>query len=141
MAGVAASVCAIVVDQKDLLRVGLLLIVWSGMTAILANRSRYLLASNRDIAPSRVQAGQRATVSLHLENPGRIPTGLILLEDQVPYVLGSRPRFVVDQLRPKWHRTLTYAVRSEVRGRYPVGPLTVRLTGIGRQRDGERCRE
>ena len=52
----------------------------------------------------------------------------MLLEDQVPYVLGSRPRFVIDQLRPRWHRAMTYQVRSEVRGRYSIGPLSVRLS-------------
>jgi uncharacterized protein (DUF58 family) len=75
-----------------------------------------------------VEVGQPAHVTLRLENPGRLPTGLMLLEDSVPYVLGSRPRFVLDQLRPRWHRTVTYSLASEVRGRYSIGPLTVRLS-------------
>ncbi len=127
-AGVTASVCAILLGQRDLLRVGLLLIVLPMATAMLANRARYLLSCAREISPTRVQSGQTATVSLHLQNPGRVPTGLMLLEDQVPYVLGSRPRFVLDQLRPRWQRSMVYTVRSEVRGRYPIGPLTVRLS-------------
>jgi uncharacterized protein (DUF58 family) len=52
----------------------------------------------------------------------------MLLEDNVPYILGSRPRYVLDQLRPRWHRAMAYTVRSEIRGRYLVGPLTVRIT-------------
>ena len=127
-AGVTASVCAILLGQRDLLRVGLLLMVLPLATALLANRARYLLSCAREISPTRVQSGQTATVSLHLQNPGRVPTGLMLLEDQVPYVLGSRPRFVLDQLRPRWQRSMVYTVRSEVRGRYPIGPLTVRLS-------------
>ncbi len=127
-AGLTASACAIVLGQKDLLRVGLLLVMLPLVTALLANRVRYLLSCSREITPSRVQAGQSATVALHLQNPGRVPTGLMLLEDQVPYVLGSRPRFVLDQLRPRWHRSMAYTVRSEVRGRYSIGPLTVRLS-------------
>ena len=127
-AGVTATVCAILLGQRDLLRVGLLLITLPVLTAILANRARYLLSCAREITPTRVQAGQTATVTLHLQNPGRVPTGLLLLEDQVPYVLGSRPRFVLDQLRPRWQRSMAYTVRSEVRGRYTIGPLTVRLS-------------
>lgn len=127
-AGITATVCAIVLGQKDLLRVGLLLIMLPLLTALLANRVRYLLSCAREITPTRVQAGQSATVALHLQNPGRVPTGLMLLEDQVPYVLGSRPRFVLDQLRPRWQRTMVYTVRSEIRGRYSLGPLTVRLS-------------
>jgi uncharacterized protein (DUF58 family) len=127
-AGVTSSVCAFVLGQDDLLRVGLLLVALPVLTAWLAHRARYLLSCSRDVQPARLEVGQTATVTINLENPGRIPTGLMLLEDQVPYVLGSRPRFVVDQLRPKWHRSMAYQVRSEVRGRYTIGPLTVRLS-------------
>jgi uncharacterized protein (DUF58 family) len=127
-AGITSAVSAILLGQKDLLRVGLLLIALPVITVWVANRSRYLLSCSREISPARVEAGQPATVTLRLENPGRLPTGLMLLEDQVPYVLGSRPRFVVDQLRPRWHRSMTYSMRSEVRGRYSIGPLTVRLS-------------
>jgi uncharacterized protein (DUF58 family) len=127
-AGITSVVCALVLGQKDLLRVGLLLVALPMITAWVAHRARYLLSCSRDITPPRVEVGQTAHVTLRLENPGRLPTGLMLLEDQVPYVLGSRPRFVLDQLRPKWHRSMTYSVRSETRGRYPIGPLTVRLS-------------
>lgn len=127
-AGVASGISAVIVGQKDLLRVALLLIVLPLITVLLAQRARYLLTCSRVVHPTRVQAGQPAQVDLQLENPGRTPTGLMLLEDTVPYVLGSRPRFVVDQLRPRWHRGMTYSVRSDVRGRYVLGPLAVRLS-------------
>ncbi|MDX6367431.1 MAG: hypothetical protein QOK30_2507 [Nocardioidaceae bacterium] len=127
-AGVTCTVCALVLSQKDLLRVGLLLMTLPAITAWVANRSRYLLSSSRTVLPPRVEVGQTASVTLRIENPGRLPTGLMLLEDAVPYVLGSRPRFVLDQLRPKWHRSMSYPVRSEVRGRFPIGPLTVRVS-------------
>ncbi len=127
-AGITSTVCAVALGQKDLLRVGLLLMALPVLTVWVANRARYLLSCSRDIAPPRVEVGQSATVTLQLENPGRLPTGLMLLEDQVPYVLGSSPRFVLDQLRPRWHRSMSYSMRSEVRGRYSIGPLTVRLS-------------
>lgn len=127
-AGVTSAGCAVLLGQRDLLRVGVLLVLLPLITALFANRSRYLLASSRDITPARIQVGQTATVTIRLDNPGRVPTGLMLLEDSVPYVLGSRPRFVLDQLRPRWHREMSYSIRSEVRGRYHVGPLTVRLS-------------
>jgi uncharacterized protein (DUF58 family) len=127
-AGIASAGCAIVLGQRDLLRVGLLLLALPVITALLANRSRYLLSCTRQVLPPRVQVDSPAIVSLTLDNPGRVPTGLMLLEDALPYALGSRPRFVVDQLRPRWHREMSYSVRSQVRGRYNVGPLTVRLS-------------
>lgn len=127
-AGLTSAGCAVVLGQRDLLRVGLLLLALPLITALGANRLRYLLSCARDITPARVQVGQPSTVSLRLDNPGRVPTGLMLLEDSLPYVLGSRPRFVLDQLRPRWQREMRYVVRCEVRGRYSIGPLTVRLS-------------
>ncbi|MBA2444887.1 MAG: DUF58 domain-containing protein [Nocardioidaceae bacterium] len=127
-AGLTSAFCAIVLGQRDLLRVGLLLIGLPVITALIAHRSRYLLTCSREISSTRVEVGQGATVTLTLDNPGRFPTGLMLLEDQVPYVLGTRPRFVLDQLRPRWHRSMQYIVRSEVRGRFDIGPLNVRIS-------------
>jgi uncharacterized protein (DUF58 family) len=55
----------------------------------------------------------------------------------VPYVLGSRPRFVLPGLEPGERRAISYPVRSDVRGRYPIGPLTLTMTdpfGMGEHR-------
>jgi uncharacterized protein (DUF58 family) len=57
-----------------------------------------------------------------------MPTGLLLLEDQIPYVLGTRPRFVVDRMGPRWKRSVGYLIRSDVRGKFEVGPMKVRLS-------------
>jgi uncharacterized protein (DUF58 family) len=67
-------------------------------------------------------------VTLRLRNAGRMPTGVLLLEDRVPYVVGSRPRFVIDHMGSRWHQDVAYPVRSDVRGRYVLGPLTVRVS-------------
>ena len=56
-----------------------------------------------------------------------MPTGLLLLEDQVPYVLGTRPRFVIDRMGARWKRSVGYLVRSDVRGKFTIGPMKVRL--------------
>ncbi len=63
-----------------------------------------------------------------MDNVSRLPTGLLMLQDRVPYVLGPRPRFVLDRMEPGGHREVSYRVRSDLRGRYPLGPLQLRLT-------------
>ena len=45
----------------------------------------------------------------------------------MPYTLGDRARFVIDRIEPRGAREMAYRVRADVRGRYHVGPLTVRL--------------
>jgi uncharacterized protein (DUF58 family) len=67
-------------------------------------------------------------VRLCVHNVSRLPTGLLMLQDRVPYVLGPRPRFVLDRLEPGGRREVSYRVRSDLRGRYPLGPLQLRLT-------------
>jgi uncharacterized protein (DUF58 family) len=127
-AGVAATVCALLLGQQDLLRVGVLLAGLPLASVVVVARTRYRLACSRRLRPVRVPAGQKAEVVLHLENVSRLPTGVLLIEDQVPYVLGSRPRFVLDRVQPRGVRDVIYPVRSDVRGRFPLGPLAIRLT-------------
>ncbi|MDJ0341092.1 DUF58 domain-containing protein [Streptomyces sp. H10-C2] len=127
-AGAAAAVCAYVLGQQDLLRVGLLLAVLPLVCVAVLYRTRYRVAGSRRLAPSRVPAMSEARVHLRVDNVSRIPTGLLMLQDRVPYVLGPRPRFVLDRVEPGGHREVSYRVRSDLRGRYPLGPLQLRLT-------------
>ncbi|HEU5035989.1 MAG TPA: DUF58 domain-containing protein [Nocardioides sp.] len=127
-AGVTALVCAIVLDQPALGRVGILVVALPLITAWVVGRNRYRLALVRTVTPQLVAAGQPARVTLSLTNEGRTPNGVLLLEDQVPYVLGTRPRFVVEGIGTGWKQTVTYQVRSDVRGHFEIGPMTVRVT-------------
>ncbi|MEU6290581.1 DUF58 domain-containing protein [Streptomyces sp. NPDC046988] len=127
-AGIAAAVCAYVLGQSDLLRVGLLLSVLPLVCAAVLYRTRYRVAGSRRLSPERVPAGSEARVHLRVDNVSRMPTGLLMLQDRVPYVLGPRPRFVLDRVEPGGRREVSYRVRSDLRGRYPLGPLQLRLT-------------
>ncbi|MFK8912014.1 DUF58 domain-containing protein, partial [Streptomyces sp. YS-3] len=127
-AGIAAAVCAYVLGQEDLLRVGLLLAVLPLVCTTVLYRTRYRVAGSRRLAPARVPAGAEARVHLRVDNVSRLPTGLLMLQDRVPYVLGPRPRFVLDRVEAGGRREVSYRVRSDLRGRYPLGPLQLRLT-------------
>ncbi|MFJ9243180.1 DUF58 domain-containing protein [Streptomyces sp. NPDC101776] len=127
-AGIAAAVCAYVLGQSDLLQVGLLLAVLPLLCATVLYRTRYRVAGSRRLSPARVPAGSEARVHLRMDNVSRLPTGLLMLQDRVPYVLGPRPRFVLDRVEAGGRREVSYRVRSDLRGRYPLGPLQLRLT-------------
>jgi uncharacterized protein (DUF58 family) len=127
-AGITAVVCAILLGQPTLTRVGVLVAALPLLTVATLGRSRYRLALVRSVSPQTVTAGQPATVELTLTNEGRTPSGVLLLEDHVPYVLGTRPRFVLDGIGHGWRRHATYQVRSDVRGRYEIGPMSVRVS-------------
>ncbi|MCX4749600.1 DUF58 domain-containing protein [Kitasatospora sp. NBC_01287] len=127
-AGLTALLCSYLLGQSALLRVGVLLVALPVAAALLLVRTRYRVASGRRLTPHRASAGQEARVHLRVDNISRVPTGLLMLEDKVPYVLGPRPRFVLDRVEPRGFREVSYRVRSDLRGRYPLGPLQLRLT-------------
>ena len=127
-AGVSAVVCAVLLGQPALTRVGVLLIALPLLTAFVVGRSRYRLALVRTVQPQIVPAGQPARVRLTITNEGRTPSGALLLEDHVPYVLGSRPRFVLEGISHGWRRQISYQVRSDIRGQFQIGPMTVRVS-------------
>ncbi len=126
-AGVSAIVCAILLGESTLSRVGVLMIALPMLSALVIGRARYRFALVRTISPQLIEAGQPARVELELTNEGRAPTGILLLEEQLPYVLGNRPRFVLEGIARGWRRRIAYQVRSDVRGRFEIGPMTVRV--------------
>jgi uncharacterized protein (DUF58 family) len=127
-AGVVCAIAGLVLGHEDLFRISVLLIALPVTAVLLLSRSRYRLASTRSVTPARIEAGQSANVTLTVENVSRIPTGVMFLEESLPYALGGRPRFIIDRLLPSTSRQVTYPVRSENRGRFRVGPLTIRLS-------------
>ena len=127
-AGAATAACAFVLGYDALLRVGVLAAAVPVLTAAIVSQARYRLRADRSITPGRVAVGETATVTLRLTNEGRMPTGLLLLEDRVPYALGTRPRFVIDHMGRRWTRELSYPVRSDGRGHFEIGPLSVRVS-------------
>jgi uncharacterized protein (DUF58 family) len=126
-AGLAAAITGLFLGERDLVSVGVLLFVLPLFSALAAGRARYRLSCIRSISPPRVAAGQTAQARLRLENVSRLPTGLLLAEDTVPYALGTRPRYVLNGIERGGSRELSYPLRSDLRGKFVVGPLEIRI--------------
>jgi uncharacterized protein (DUF58 family) len=126
-AGFAAAIAGLFLGERDLVSVGVLLVVLPLFSALAAGRARYRLSCNRSVSPPRVAAGQTAQVLLRLENVSRLPTGLLLAEDTVPYALGTPPRYVLNGIERGGTRELSYPLRSDLRGKFEVGPLEIRI--------------
>jgi uncharacterized protein (DUF58 family) len=125
-AGVTAMVCGVVLGERDLVRIGALAALLPLVAAFWIARSGNRLGLARTLAATQVEVGQRAIVHLELTNVGPT-TGVLLIEEQIPWALGARPRFVIDTMRPGWRRQIEYAVQADLRGKYDVGPLRVRV--------------
>jgi uncharacterized protein (DUF58 family) len=125
--GVTAALAGLILHERDLIRVSILLLAVPVVAVAFAARTRFRLTCVRRLEPARVASGDRSRVVLRIENISRLPTGLLLIEDSIPYLLGGRPRVVLDRLAPSRPVDVGYHVSGELRGRYRVGPLTVRL--------------
>jgi len=128
-AGVAAAVCAVVLNERDLLRVAVFIIGLPLLVALFIAASRVRIGAARKLLPDRVSAGSSSEVELALWRNGKLPAGEVLLEDGVPYALGSRPRFVVERLPHQGRAVaLRYPIQPMLRGVQQVGPLRATLT-------------
>ncbi len=126
-AGVAAAIAGIALSERSLLCVGVALMALPIFSLVSARRARYRLSCTRIISPPRIPAGNTALVTLQLHNVSKLPTGLLLAEDSVPYALGTRPRYVLDNIERRGERILSYPLRSDLRGKFDVGPLQLRV--------------
>jgi uncharacterized protein (DUF58 family) len=126
-AGLACVVGAFLIGQKSVIQIGVFTIALPLLAAVYVSRSRYRLSCTRQLVPGRIPVGHTSQVRLRLENVSRLPTSLLYVEDSLSYTLGAKPRFVLDRVEAGGKREVAYPVRSDVRGKFRVGPLTIRM--------------
>lgn len=126
--GIVVVGVAMLAGQPDIMRIGLLVLLLPIIAALLVARARLRMSCERSIEPAQAPLGSPLQGKITLGQDGRLPAGILLLEDQVPRELGSRPRFLVDKADLSWRREVEYPLLGRVRGRFSTGPLTVRTT-------------
>lgn len=127
-AGVTAVLCGLLLGETDLVRAGVLAAAIPLAAAVVVHRSRVRVANRRSVEPVQAVAGQSVTVHLTITNRSVLPTGALMLEDQLPERLTGRARFVLDSLSSHEVRTVSYRLPTLGRGRYRAGPLRIRLS-------------
>ncbi|SDB80151.1 Uncharacterized conserved protein, DUF58 family, contains vWF domain [Raineyella antarctica] len=128
VSGAAIAVLAALFGQRDVLLLGLLLVLVPICSAVFVDRTRLKLSSERKVTPSQAAIGEELSGSLVLDRHGKLPVGVLRFEDQVPPQLGVRPRFTLQNLAAEWSREVTYPLHGQQRGRFRVGPLRVRVS-------------
>jgi uncharacterized protein (DUF58 family) len=126
-AGTAAAVCAVLVDERDLLRVAAFTILLPVLASVVVGRTQLRLQADRELVPSRTSVGGECHAHLTLHVTGRC-SGRLLLEDVVPLELGGPRRAVVARLTQHREVQLTYPLRPAERSVHSLGPLVARIT-------------
>ncbi|MGN6794838.1 MAG: DUF58 domain-containing protein [Streptosporangiaceae bacterium] len=129
-AGIVGILAGLILGSHPMISVGVLIVGLPVFSALTARRARYQLRCERHILPPRVAPGQPATVLVKLENISRISTGLLLAEETIPYSLGARPRYVLNGIERAGSREVSYQLRSDLRGKFVVGPMRVRIADV-----------
>lgn len=124
--GLSLGAAGLLLGLRDLTRVGVLLLALPLLARFLVSR-RFSLSARRDVVPPTVPPGTPVGVTLGVTNTGRGRSPLLVAEEGVPYALGDRPRLLVSRLSPGEQCRVGYQVRSHVRGRHRLGPLTARV--------------
>jgi uncharacterized protein (DUF58 family) len=131
-AGVTCTAAGVLFDQLDLVRIGVLLLLLPIVAILYLTRARYRISAHRRVDRARAEAGSVVRVEVEVRNLSRLTSPLLLAQDALPPELGvargEGARFVLERIAAGSELTVTYAIRPEQRGRYPIGPLSVRLT-------------
>jgi uncharacterized protein (DUF58 family) len=126
-AGVAAILCGIQVGEHDFVRIGLLAALVPALAWLLMRRTDREVWIRRTVSATQVEAGETAEVHLEVGAAGTRRTPLLLLEEELPPALGEQRRFTLEPMAAGQQQELSYRIRTAHRGRYPIGPVNVRV--------------
>ena len=126
-AGLTLLLGGLLLGFADITRIGVLLTALPLLAGLATRRRNDSLVVTRTIHPVRLMVDQTANVEVVFENTSGRRTQLQLAEERVDYLLGDRPRFVLPPMEPGEIREFDYQIRSHVRGRHRLGPLTLRV--------------
>ena len=125
--GVGIAGLALLFGQRDLVRVGVFLIALPLLSLFVMSRIQFKLSITRGVTTSRIPVNASTASALRLHNVARISSGLLLVEDAIPWQLGRSQRIVVDRLHPGQWRDVSCTLHGSARGRYTVGPTSITL--------------
>lgn len=126
-AGLTLIVGGLLLGFTDITRVGVLLAALPVLAALSTRRGQDDVVVTRTVQPVRLVVDQSAKVEVVFENASGLRTQLQLAEERIDFVLGDRPRFVLPPMEPGEIREVDYEIRSHVRGRHRLGPVTLRV--------------
>lgn len=124
-AGAACAICAVALDERDLLRIGALLVALPLLCAALCRASLLRVQVTRSVTPQPLSVGDQAQVELRLRAGSRTPTAGLLISDGVPGDCGGPTTHQLDKLAAGGTATLHYPLAPRQRGRHQLGPLRV----------------
>ncbi len=126
--GLAAIVCAVLLDERDLLRVGLLAAVLPVIAFLVTATRRLRLDATHQVLPERLRPGTVGQVMLTVTNSGTTRTRPLDVSEQPTPDLTAGLRCMLPGLRRARSSQAVYRLYATRRGRFVIGPVRVRVS-------------
>jgi len=127
-AGTATAICAVLLNERDLLRIAAFLLMLPLLVLVSSESGRFRVTARRKPPPAPITAGERTEVGLVLWRRGLLPVPRLLLADDTSGIMATRERFVVSRVPRHRGISLHYPIRPEHRGAHRIGPLRATIT-------------
>lgn len=127
-AGILSLLCAQVMGRRDLLGLGVLLVVLPlvSLAGIRLVKPRFRVY--REFSPATVETASATTVRLAVARTGP-ETGRIIMEERIPSRFGESPAFRFPSRTASGGTSrYEYRLRSGRRGQFTIGPVTAEFT-------------
>lgn len=124
--GGAAIVCAYLLDERDLLRVGILAVALPLVALVVVFGRRTRLTAEHRATPNRLHPGSAGLVELRIGNAGAGRSRALTVTDAPTAGLTEGVRCVLPPLRPRATAVVRYRLRATRRGRFTIGDVAVR---------------
>ncbi len=126
--GCAAIVCALLLDERDLLRVGILAAALPLVAMLLTMGRRTQLTAAHQALPDRLRPGTSGSIRLLLTNAGSLRTRPLEVVEPATTDLTAGMRCLLPPLRSGATAVVGYPLTATRRGRFLIGPPSVRVS-------------
>ncbi|SDP13311.1 Uncharacterized conserved protein, DUF58 family, contains vWF domain [Nakamurella panacisegetis] len=125
--GIAAIICAFVLDERDLLRVGLMAAALPLFAVAVTALRRTQLAGVHQVTPERLRPGTRGQAVLLITNAGQTRTPSIEISEPAVPGLSAGMRYLIAPIRRGEVSRIIYPIYASRRGRFTIGPPHIRI--------------
>lgn len=125
--GVAAIVCAFVLNERDLLRIGVMAVALPLFAVVITALRRINLRGVHQVTPERLRPGTRGQASLVITNTGLRRTPSIEISEPGVPGLSTGMRYLIASIRRGQSSRIIYPIYAAQRGRFTLGPPHIRI--------------
>lgn len=125
--GIAAIICAFVLNERDLLRVGIMAVALPLFAVGITALRRINLRGVHQVAPERLRPGTRGQAELIITNTGQTRTPSIEISEPAVPGLTSGMRYLIAPIRRGGSSRILYPIYAARRGRLTLGPAHIRI--------------